>query len=140
MRSARASDDVCSYATMHKNNGFHHYNCPFELRHLYHIFDPILFVFCNVKLCQRDNFGPRYLEKYVPHLFNFLENDNSNLQYCSKLWNPNFGLENSSTHTLDTQKNGEVRLLVDYLFCTLYMRLTSIVKKRYPFLPLYLLV
>ena len=38
------------------------------------MFDPILFLFCNIKLSQKENFGPRYPEKYVPHLFNFLKN------------------------------------------------------------------
>ena len=50
------------------------------------MFDPILFLFCNVKW---DNFGPRYFEKYVPHLFHFWENDylHNKLQFCSKIWN-----------------------------------------------------
>ena len=36
----------------------------------------------------------RYLKKYVPHLFHFLDNDylHDKLQFCSKIWNPNFSL------------------------------------------------
>ena len=62
------------------------------IRHLHHIFDPIFFLCCNVTRCQWANFRPRYLEKYVPHLFHFLENDylHNNLQLCSKIWNTNF--------------------------------------------------
>ena len=43
------------------------------IHHLHHIFDPILFLCYNVKMYQRANFKPRYLEKYVPHLFHFLD-------------------------------------------------------------------
>ena len=49
--------------------------------------DPILSLFCDVKPCQRGNFGPQYSEKYVPHLFHFLENDylDVKLRFCSKI-------------------------------------------------------
>ena len=57
------------------------------IRHLHHIFDPILSIFCEVKLCQKAKFGPQYLEKYVSHLLHFLENDylDDKLQFCSKI-------------------------------------------------------
>ena len=41
--------------------------------HLDDIFDPILSLFCNVKLCQRDKYGLQYPEMYKPHLFHFLD-------------------------------------------------------------------
>ena len=62
---------------------------------LYDIFDPILFLFCNVKLYVKEpNFVPRYLQKYVLHLFQFLENDylDDKLWFCLKIQNPNFSL------------------------------------------------
>ena len=72
-------------------------NWPICIRHLHHIFDPILSLFCNVKLCQRGNFGPQYPEKYTPHLFHFLENDylDDKLRFCPKIWNPNSSLHSS---------------------------------------------
>ena len=69
-RSVRVPDDVCRCENyMHKNNGFHYLLSICIHRPLHHILDPILSLFCNVKLCQRDNFGPQYLEKYEPHYY-----------------------------------------------------------------------
>ena len=33
--------------------------------------NPIISLFCDVKLSQSDNFGPEYLEKYESNLFIF---------------------------------------------------------------------
>ena len=65
VRSVRVPDDVCRYATMDKNKWIQSTFC---IRHLHYIFDPILSLFCNVKVCQRDNL----LKKYEILIFYFI--------------------------------------------------------------------
>ena len=79
------------------------------IRHLHHILDIILSIFCNVKLCQRDNFGSQYPEKYVPHLFHFLENVylDAKLRFFSKIWNLHFSLHRH--FKLDPSTRNELR-------------------------------
>ena len=40
---------------------------------IYSMFNAIFSVLCNVELRQEANCGTSYLEKYIPHLFHFLE-------------------------------------------------------------------
>ena len=103
-RSIRVPDDVCRCAIMHKNNGF-----TIFAYHLHHILDPILSLFCNVKLCQRDNFGPQYAEKYVPHLFHFLDND----YLDDKLCHLNFSLHK---HFKKDKSIYKTQVVIDYFF------------------------
>ena len=67
-----------------KTNGFHH-SFAICIRHLHQIFDPILPLFCNVKLCQRANVGPRYPPK-VRTAFNSLHGHFNGHSNKSRYW------------------------------------------------------